>query len=91
MHASGVELMGPAALTGAGVAELTLTNFGESRDVYRLSLETDFYQRASADPATVALEPGGSHRVTVASSAPVVVHVYSESRGDEVTSVYLNR
>lgn len=91
MHRSAVELMGPAALTSAGVAELTLTNSGPVPDVFRLTLETDFHQSARADPATVALEPGGSHQVTVASSGPVGVHVYSETLGDEVTAVYLNR
>jgi hypothetical protein len=84
-------LEGPHNLGQSGVAELTLFNRGDGRDVYRLSLETDFYQPANAEPNIVALDPGRSQRVRVAACSPVVVHVYSESRGEEVTALFLSR
>ena len=81
----------PAQLDDAGVAELTLTNDGMHRDVYRLTVETEFHQHAWAEPSTIRLEPGSSQRVTVASHAPVAVRVYSQVSGQRISEVYLGR
>ena len=85
------QLAGPGNLGEAGVAELMLCNDGRTRDVYRLTVETDFHERAQADPSIVRLDPGGSSRVTVASSQPVVVRAYSEVSGQLAAEAYLGR
>ena len=85
------QLEAPTALGEAGVAELTLTNDGSTRDVYRLTVETEFHQHASAQPSVVRLEPGTSQRITVASHAPVAVRVYSQVSGQRISEVYISR
>ena len=85
------ELEGPTALGETGVAELTLRNSGTAADVYRLTVETEFHQQATAQPSTVRLDPGTSRTVTVASHAPVAVRVYSQVSGQRVSEAYLGR
>lgn len=85
------QLVGPSGLGESGVAELTLINDGATRDVYRLTVETEFHQQATAQPSTIRLEPGTSQTVTVASQAPVAVRVYSQVSGQRISEVYLDR
>ena len=85
------QLVAPSGLGETGVAELTLVNDGSTRDVYRLTVETDFHQHALADPAVVRLEPGTSQRVTVASQSPVAVRVYSQMSGQRIAEAYISR
>lgn len=86
------QLQGPSALGESGVADLTLINDGATRDVYRLTVETEFHQRtAYAQPAIVRLEPGASGQVRVESDRPVLVRVYSEVSGQLAAESYLGR
>ena len=85
------QLDGPTALGEAGVTELTLTNDGRTRDVYRLTVETEFHQQASAHPSVIRLEPGSSQQVTVSSQAPVALRVYSQVSGQRISEVFLSR
>ena len=83
------QLQGPSGLGEAGVADLTLINDGATRDVYRLTVETDFHQHAYAQPSIVRLDPGASGQVRVESDRPVVVRVYSEVSGQLAAESYL--
>lgn len=85
------QVEGPSSLGEAGVAELTLTNDGMYGDVYRLTVETEFHQQATAEPSRIRLDPGMSQTVTVASHAPVAVRVYSQLSGQRISELYIGR
>lgn len=85
------QLDAPARLDDAGVAKLTILNDGMHRDVYRLTVETEFHQKAQAHPSTVRLDPGMSETVIVESHAPVAVRVYSQLSGQRISEIFLGR
>ncbi len=90
-HRLHAQLDVPARLDDAGVAKLTITNDGVHRDVYRLTVETEFHQQAQVHPSTVRLEPGMSETVIVESHAPVAVRVYSQCSGQRISEVFIGR
>lgn len=67
------KLAGTSQLSESGVAELTLTNVGSVADVYRVTAETEFHERAVAEPATIPLQPGASRQVRIAAHTLVAV------------------